>query len=254
MKIARYSSDGMTRWGVVDGDAVHELDRSPFTAPSDPGDRTIDLTDVRLLAPCEPSKIVLASGNYHEVIRTMGKPMPVEPVIFIKPSTSVTGPDTVITWPRGVDEVTHEPELAVVIGRFCRRVSAAEAADYILGFTCLNDVSAWDVLTREVQFTRSKAYDTFAPMGPFIVSGPFEPNDLAIRSYVNGKVALETRTDDMVFTVHELVSFVSSCMTLLPGDVISTGASGVGAVEPGDVVEVEIEHVGRLSNRVGSRE
>jgi 2-keto-4-pentenoate hydratase/2-oxohepta-3-ene-1,7-dioic acid hydratase in catechol pathway len=136
-----------------------------------------------------------------------------------------------------------------VISRHCRTVSIGEAVDYILGYTCANDVTAWDVLQREVQFTRCKSYDTFGPFGPFIVTGEeFNPDDLGIRSYVNGSVALENTTRDMVYSCRELVSFASHCMTLLPGDVISTGASGMSHLQDGDRVEIEVDHVGRLAN------
>jgi 2-keto-4-pentenoate hydratase/2-oxohepta-3-ene-1,7-dioic acid hydratase in catechol pathway len=250
VKIARYRANGSLRWGLVEGEELHALRDSPFAGPVETSGEVTPLAEAELRAPCEPSKVVLASGNYREVIRAMNKPFPTEPVIFLKPSTAVIGPGEAIEWPAGVDELTHEPELAVVIGALCRNVPQDAVQDYVLGYTCLNDVSAWDVLTREVQFTRAKGYDTFAPIGPYIVRGDFDPNDLGIRSYVNGEVALQTRTDDMVFSVDELVSFASTCMTLLPGDVVSTGASGVGNVTRGDTVEVEIDHVGRLTSRV----
>jgi 2-keto-4-pentenoate hydratase/2-oxohepta-3-ene-1,7-dioic acid hydratase in catechol pathway len=247
--LARFLTGWGPRYGLVDGDRIVELRRSPFEAPPEPWGPSRPLAEVHLLAPCTPSKIVLVSGSYKEVIRAFNKPFPTEPLIFLKPGTAVAGPGEAIRWPPDAGELTHEPELAVVIGRPCRDITPADAARYILGYTCLNDVSAWDILQREVQFTRCKSYDTFAPLGPFIVDG-IDPDRLGIRSYVNGQKVLDSSTSDMVFPVREMVSFISRCMTLLPGDVISTGASGVAPLQPGDRVEIEIDQVGTLGNPV----
>jgi 2-keto-4-pentenoate hydratase/2-oxohepta-3-ene-1,7-dioic acid hydratase in catechol pathway len=251
MRLCRFMSSDGPRWAVVDGEEAVETRWSPFEGPFDAWGPRHRLADLRLLAPCTPTKVVCASGTYMQVIRDMNKKMPEEPLLFLKPPSAVIGPGDNIRWPGDTEDLTHEPELAVVIGRPCRDVGPDSIDEYILGYTCANDVSAWDVLQREVHFTRSKGYDTFCPVGPFVVKEPgLDPDDLGIRSYVNGEVALETRTDDMVFKVRDLVSFCSRCMTLQPGDVISTGASGVGHVSAGDRVEVEIDGVGRLTNHV----
>lgn len=255
MILARYATNDGPRYGLVHGDDVTELRGDPFAGPLAPDAAwgpTRRLADVRLLAPCTPSKVVLASTNYGEVLRMFDKPAPEEPILFVKPSTAVIGPGEAIQIPPGTSKVTHEPELAVVIGRPCSAIPPEHVRDFILGYTCLNDLSARDIQDREVHMTRAKGFDTFCPVGPFIVT-ELDPADLRIRSYVNGEVCLETRTSDMIFGVEELVSFASHCMTLLPGDVVSTGASGVGPTRPGELVEIEVEGVGRLGNPVVDR-
>lgn len=257
MIIARFSTLDGPRYGLVHDDQVVELRRSPFDGvPIDPAldawGPSRPLSAVQLLAPCVPSKVVLASTNYGEVLRLFDKPAPDEPILFIKPSTAVIGTGEAIRVPPDTQKVTHEPELAVVIGRPCSDVPPAEAHRYILGYTCANDLSARDIQDREVHMTRPKGYDTFCPLGPWIVTD-LDPACLRIRSRVNGEPCLETTTDDMIFGVAELVSFASRCMTLLPGDLISTGASGVGPARPGDVVEIEVEGIGSLANPVVER-
>lgn len=252
MILARFTTYEGPRYGVVEGAEVIELRGSPFDGPVEPWGPTYVLEDVRLLAPCTPSKVVLASTNYWEVLRLFDKPKPDEPILFLKPSTAVIGPGEPIRIPAGTERVTHEPELAVVIGKPCARVAPADVAAYILGYTCLNDLSARDIQDREVHMTRAKAFDSFCPIGPVIVTD-LRVAGLGIRSFVNGELALETTTDDMVFGVEELVSFCSHCMTLLPGDVIATGASGVGPARPGDFVEIEVDGIGRLGNPVVDR-
>lgn len=252
MILARYMTSDGPCYGLVEGDEIVELRGSPFGGPVEPWGRVQRLEDVRLLAPCTPSKVVCASTNYGEVLRMFDKPTPEEPIIFIKPGTAVIGPGEAIRIPPGTSRVTHEPELAVVIGRPCSAIPADRIFDYILGYTCSNDLSARDIQDREVHMTRAKGFDTFCPVGPVIVT-ELETGDLGIRSYVNGEKCLETTTADMIFSVAELVSFASQCMTLLPGDVVSTGASGVGPARPGDVVEIEVDGIGRLANPVVDR-
>ena len=255
MRLIRFApaDGGIPRFALVEGDTAIECS-DPFagaTPSPQSGGATHRLTDLQLLAPCEPSKIVRASGTYRAVILEMKKAWPTEPVIFLKPSTAVIGHGDAIRWPADAGELTHEPELAVVISRRARNVPIEAIDDYILGYTCANDVTAWDILQRVTHFTRPKAYDTFCPVGPSIVKGEgFNPGDAGIRSFVNGTVALDTRTSDMVFTAQEIVSFCSRVMTLLPGDVVSTGACGVGQVLAGDRVEIEIDGIGRLGNTV----
>lgn len=249
MRLVRFLTNTGARYGLVDGDKVTELDQDPFAPTYHLWGPTHQLRDLTLLAPCVPTKIVLISGSYRRVIEQLKKEVPAEPLIFIKPNTAVIGPGQNIIWPPEAKELTHEPELAVVIRRPCRNVSPDKVSEYILGYTCLNDISARDIQTREIQFTRGKGYDTFAPLGPCIVTD-INPNKVGIRSYVNGRLALESTTEDMIFTVEEMISFVSRCMTLLPGDVISTGASGLGPVNINDRVAIEIDGVGRLENTI----
>lgn len=203
-----------------------------------------------LLPPATPSKIVCVGLNYRAHAEEMGKPLPEEPLLFLKPPSAVLAPEGEIELPPESHDVQHEGELAVVIGRRARRVSVDDAQDYVLGLTLLNDVTARDIQRREQKYTRAKGFDTFAPLGPTIVAG-LQPSRLTLETRVNGAVRQRSGVDDLIFSVPELVSFVSQIMTLEPGDVISTGTpSGVGVLVPGDVVEVEIPEIGLLRNRV----
>ena len=241
------------RFALVEGDTAVECS-DPFAgdgAPPQPTGPEHPLASLRLLAPSTPTKVVCASGTYRAVIVELKKAWPTEPVIFLKPSTAVIGTGAAIRWPAEANELTHEAELAVVISRRATNVPPEQIDDHILGYTCANDVTTWDILQRVTHFTRPKGYDTFCPVGPVVVKGEgFDPDDAGIRSYVNGAVVLDTRTSDMVFPVREIVSFCSRVMTLLPGDVISTGACGVGQLAAGDLCEIEIDGIGRLGNRV----
>jgi 2-keto-4-pentenoate hydratase/2-oxohepta-3-ene-1,7-dioic acid hydratase in catechol pathway len=180
----------------------------------------------------------------------MQKVIPEEPLIFLKPSTSVIANKMKIIIPKMSKRVDYEGELAVVIGKRCKNVSPEEAKDYILGYSCFNDVTARDLQQKDVQYTRAKSFDTFAPYGPWLAIG-IDPTNLKLVTRINGEVKQEGNTSDMIFSPFELVSFVSKIMTLLPGDVIATGTpAGVGKLNPGDRVEVEIENVGTLINYV----
>ncbi len=214
----------------------------------EPEDTSYDISSVKFLPPTRVTKIVAVGLNYRAHAEEMGKPIPSEPLIFLKPSTAVISNKMKIMLPKVSDRVDYEGELAVVIGRRCRKVSPEEAKDFILGYSCFNDVTARDIQKKEVQYTRAKSFDTFAPYGPWI-SVSTDPSDLKIETRVNGEVRQKGRTSDMIFSPFELVSFVSKVMTLLPGDVISTGTPpGVGPLKSGDRVEVEIETIGTLIN------
>jgi 2-keto-4-pentenoate hydratase/2-oxohepta-3-ene-1,7-dioic acid hydratase in catechol pathway len=195
---------------------------------------------------------VVALGlNYAAHAAEMKVALPTEPLIFLKPSTSVAAPDEPILYPAMSEQVEYECELAVVIGRKARQVAEADATGYVLGYTCANDVTARDLQRRDSQWSRAKGFDTFCPLGPWIET-EIDPGDLHIETRVNGVVKQSSRTSDLVFRVPRTVSYVSQIMTLLPGDVILTGTpSGVGPVQPGDVMEVEIEGIGVLRNPVG---
>jgi 2-keto-4-pentenoate hydratase/2-oxohepta-3-ene-1,7-dioic acid hydratase in catechol pathway len=216
------------------------------------GDRGPDPA-LRLFAPVEPSKIVAIGLNYRDHALEQGKPLPKAPMIFLKPSTSVVAPGEPIQLPRDVGRVDHEAEMGVVIGRRATQVSSADARDYILGLTCVNDVTARDMQNRGVQYSHVKGFDTFAPVGPCVAVG-LDPADLAVEGSVNGVRRQSSRTRELIFSVAALIEYISAIMTLLPGDIISTGTpSGIGPLEPGDRVTVTVEGVGELTNPVQER-
>lgn len=256
MKIVRFSVHGKIKYGLLKGSRVRSFRGSPFTQYKgikkrfelDGGD--YELREVRLLAPCLPSKIVALGLNYRSHAEETKLPIPEVPLIFLKPSTAVIGPDTEIVLPRLAGRVDYEGELGVVIGKKAKDVAPGKIRDYILGYTCVNDVSERHVQKADGQWTRAKGYDTFAPIGPCIETG-IVPDDLKLETYLNGEPRQSARTSDLIFGVAELVGFISSVMTLLPGDIISTGTpSGIGRMNPGDMVEVKIEKIGTLKNFV----
>ncbi|MDD4957172.1 MAG: fumarylacetoacetate hydrolase family protein [Candidatus Omnitrophica bacterium] len=205
------------------------------------------LDDVTLLPPSAPSKIVCVGLNYRDHAEELNMEIPREPVIFIKPATAVIGPGGTIIY-EGEGEVHYEGELAFVIGRGSRHVRAGAAYDHISGFSCFNDVTARGLQKKDVQWTRAKSFDTFAPFGPWIET-ELDPSDLGIRTYLNGNVVQSSRTSRMIFSVPEILEFISGIMTLMPGDVIATGTPpGVGPMGSGDKVKVEIDGIGELVN------
>ncbi|GAA0721568.1 fumarylacetoacetate hydrolase family protein [Dactylosporangium roseum] len=245
-------------FGVVEGEpaagpaglTVAEIDGHPFGELRFTGQRWA-VADVRLLSPILPSKVVCVGRNYADHAAELGNDVPKEPLLFLKPSTSIIGPNDAIRLPPQSQQVEHEAELAVVIGvTGARRVDRAGAAAAIFGYTCANDVTARDLQRKDVQFTRAKSFDSFCPIGPWIVTG-VDVGDVEVRCEVNEEVRQLGRTKDMVFDVLTLVSYVSHVMTLLPGDVILTGTpAGVGPLAAGDEVVVSVEGVGALSNKV----
>ncbi len=211
----------------------------------------VGLARAVLLPPVRPSKIVCVGRNYREHAAELGNPMPAEPLLFLKAPSAVIGDGDAIELPAVSERIEHEGELAVVIGRRARRISDDEdPLAYVLGYTCLNDVTARDLQRRDVQFTRGKSFDTFCPVGPFVVTG-LDPTDLRVETRVNGETRQSGRTSQMAFPVALLIRYISHIMTLLPGDLISTGTpAGVGPLADGDVCEVEVEGVGALRNPV----
>jgi 2-keto-4-pentenoate hydratase/2-oxohepta-3-ene-1,7-dioic acid hydratase in catechol pathway len=208
------------------------------------------LSGVRILAPVRPSKMVCVGLNYRDHAAEMKKVLPPEPLLFFKPSTSVTNPGDPIKLPPGVGRVDHEAELALVIGRRAHRVSRANAWDFILGMTCLNDVTARDVQSKETQYTRAKSFDTFAPFGPCIAAG-LNGDPRRVEGWVNGERRQSSDTGQLIFPIDYLVEYITFVMTLEPGDIISTGTpAGVGPLEAGDTVTVKVEGVGELTNAV----
>ncbi|MBI2841737.1 MAG: fumarylacetoacetate hydrolase family protein [Acidobacteria bacterium] len=223
---------------------------SPFEPLPATGD-LVPLSKVRLLSPCVPTKIVAVGLNYRDHAVERNKPVPAEPMIFLKPQTAVIGHGEDIIYPKMSKRVDYEGEMGVVIGRRTYQLADSDRTDdYILGFTCVNDVTARDLQERDVQYGRAKGFNTFAPIGPAIVSG-IDSGALAIETKLNGKVKQSSNTRNLIFNVDYLVRFVSWVMTLEPGDVISTGTpSGIGPMSPGDHVEVTIEKIGTLGNTV----
>jgi 2-keto-4-pentenoate hydratase/2-oxohepta-3-ene-1,7-dioic acid hydratase in catechol pathway len=247
MRLVRFDINGDVFTGRVDGDMVRPLDGRVLP-------RDYAVTEVRLLPPCLPSKVVAIGLNYRDHAEEMGVTLPEEPLLFLKPSTSVIGPGDRIVMPRQSARVDFEAELAVVIGKTARNVSLDDAMDHILGFTCLNDVTARDLQSKDGQWTRAKGFDTFCPVGPWIET-EVDPADLLIELYLNGERKQQSRTSNLIFSTADLVVFVSSVMTLLPGDVIATGTtSGIGPMQPSDTVEVRIEGIGSLVNTVSGPE
>jgi 2-keto-4-pentenoate hydratase/2-oxohepta-3-ene-1,7-dioic acid hydratase in catechol pathway len=201
-----------------------------------------------LLAPATPSKIMAIGLNYKDHAAEMKKTLPEEPLVFMKPASSVIGPDEAIRIPAWAGRVDYEAELALVISRRAYRVKASQAMDYVLGLTCLNDVTSRDFQKKDVQYTRAKGFDTFAPIGPCIAVG-LDPSSLTIEGFVNGERKQSSSTNQLIFAVPELIEFVSRFCTLEAGDIITTGTpSGVGPLKPGDRVTVKLEGVGELSN------
>ncbi len=262
MRLARIAHPGGVAFvSVIDsvdsaesgsGALAREIADHPFGTPTYTG-RSWPLADTRLLAPILPSKVVALGRNYADHAAELGTTLPASPMIFIKPSTSVIGPNVAIALPASSERVDYEGELAVVIGRPCRDVRAENASSVILGYTVANDVTARDQQRADVQFTRAKGYDTFCPLGPWIET-ELDPADLALHTELDGITVQDGRTSDMVVTVGEIVEFVSGIMTLLPGDVLLTGTpAGVGPMQVGQSVSVTVEGIGTLTNPVAAR-
>lgn len=250
MRLIRFEYQAQTRYGILEDERVWPLKQPPFNQIRAAG-AALHWEEVRLLAPCQPTKIIALGLNYQDHAAELGLPLPEEPLIFLKPSSAVIGPEAEIVYPPQSTRVDYEAELGVVLGRTAHRVSEVEAWDYILGYTCFNDVTARDLQKKDGQFTRSKSFDTFAPLGPWIETDLSNPDNLAVEAYINGERRQQSNTENMVFRVPTLISFISHIMTLLPGDVIATGTpAGIGPIWPGDVVEIRVEGIGALRNRV----
>lgn len=251
-RLVRVHAHGEDVWAVVEDDAVYRLEGDPYTGGAR-GSQVGTLATVTLLPPVCPTKIVCVGRNYVAHAAEHGVEVPTEPLLFLKPPSSVIGPGESIVVPPLSQRVEHEAELAVVIGKRCRNVTAEAAWDYVLGVTCGNDVTARDLQRQDGQWTRGKGFDTFCPIGPWIVTGLREVDvaNLGVVCRVNGEVRQEGRTSLMVFSPATLIAYAASVMTLEPGDILLTGTpSGVGPLTPGDIVEVDIEGIGTLRNPV----
>jgi 2-keto-4-pentenoate hydratase/2-oxohepta-3-ene-1,7-dioic acid hydratase in catechol pathway len=250
MRLVRFRFGDRIATGVVEDGSVRALEGTFFENPIPTGDE-IPLDDVRLLAPVLPSKVVCVGLNYKAHAKEMGVEIPAEPLLFLKPSTSVSGPGDPIPLHPLSDRQDYEGELAIVIGRLARRVSSPEqAAAAILGYTCGNDVTLRDLQTKDEQWTRAKGFDSSNPIGPWIETS-LNPADVGLETRVNGEVKQSGRTSDLAFGPVALISFITQYMTLLPGDVIMTGTpAGIGPLAAGDKVEIDIEGLGVLANPV----
>jgi 2-keto-4-pentenoate hydratase/2-oxohepta-3-ene-1,7-dioic acid hydratase in catechol pathway len=257
MRICRFKDPETQRpaFGLIESAEVYRLkgDLSAGNLSLEGADSSIRLADAQLLPPSTPSKIVCVGRNYREHAAELGNEMPSEPLLFLKAPSSIIGDGEWIELPEASQRVEHEGELAMVIGRRCRRLAHDEdPLAYVLGYTCLNDVTARDLQRKDVQFTRGKSFDTFCPFGPYIVTG-LDPADLSVETRVNGQVRQSGRTSALAFPVPQLIRYISHAMTLEPGDLIATGTpAGVGPLLDGDVCEVEVEGVGTLRNNVRS--
>jgi len=242
-------------FGVLnDQESILVLRGDPIYSGIVPQDKTLKLSDVKLLAPVIPrSKVVCIGKNYADHAAEMDSAVPTEPIIFIKPNTSVIGPNETIVWPKMSERVDHEVELAIVIGRICKEVPAAKASDVIYGYTIANDVTARDLQKKDGQWSRAKGFDTFCPLGPWIET-EFIPKDQKITATLNGEVKQSSVLSEMIFKIPQIIEFVTNVMTLLPGDVILTGTpAGIGPMPAGASISVAIEGLGTLTNKVSPR-
>lgn len=254
MKIVRFEYENTVQYGVIEGEkTVWTLKNGPYVdEPVSFSGESFPLSKVKFLAPCTPSKIVAVGLNYKGHDKELDFQTPDHPVLFLKPPSSILDPEGTIILPPSSQQVDYEAELAFVIKKSCKNVAAKDAFQYILGYTCLNDVTARDLQKLDGQWTRAKGFDTFTPFGPWIVStDSFDPKKAKIQALVNGEVRQEADTGDLIFDVPTLLEHISSVMTLLPGDVVTTGTpKGVGPMKKGDVVEIRIEGIGVLRNNV----
>ena len=261
MRIVRFTPPQGSKLGSDPHFGIMEDEKTIRAIASDPlyagifkEDETFLLEDVRLLAPVIPrSKVVCVGKNYADHAAEMGGEVPEEPIIFIKPNTSVIGPNDIIQWPSSSERIDHEAELAVVISKICKEVPREKAKDVIFGYTVANDVTARDLQKKDGQWSRAKGFDTFCPIGPWIDT-EFVPGSQLVTATVDGELKQSAPMSDMVFDVPFIIEFVTKVMTLLPGDVILTGTpSGIGPMNAGGEVEVAVEGLGSLKNKVSNR-
>ena len=244
----RYQQGNDTSYGKIDGETIQQLDAAPYLGGKATG-RSVKLSDVKLLAPAEPSKVFAVGFNY--LSHRGDRELPPHPPIFLKLPTTITGPGTEVRPPAGTTDLHYEAELVVVIGKTASRISAADAGDYIFGITAGNDISERQWQANDLQWFRGKASDDFGPIGPVIATG-VNYNDVLVQSRLNGKVMQSQRTRDFIHDAHDIVSFISQYATLYPGDVIFTGTPGeTSPMKAGDVIEIEVEGVGVLRNTIG---
>ena len=253
MKIIRFAIDNKVKYGILEGESIQAIEDKPFRYIK-PSDHYYQLSEVKLLSPCTPSKIVALGLNYHSHAKEINALLPNAPLIFLKPSTAVIGPEENISYPSSSHRVDYEGELGVVIKKPVWLVSEEDALDYVLGYTCFNDVTARDLQYHDKQWTRAKGFDTFAAVGPCIET-ELDPGNVVLETYLNGELKQQANTSDLIYSVPELINFISHVMTLLPGDIIATGTpSGIGPMYPGNTVEIKIDGIGTLRNYVVKKE
>jgi len=251
MKIVRFAIDNKVKYGILRGESIQAIEDKPYRYLKT-SDQYYQLSEVKILSPCTPSKIVALGLNYHSHAEELNASLPNAPLIFIKPSTAVIGPEDNIIYPATSHRVDYEGELGVVIKKPVWRVATKDALDHVLGYTCFNDVTARDLQYQDNQWTRAKGFDTFASVGPCIET-ELDPKNVVVETYLNGKLKQQGNTSDLIYSVAELINFISHVMSLLPGDIIATGTpSGIGPMYPGDTVEIKIEPIGTLRNYVVS--
>ena len=253
MRLVRFESGKGAAFGRMEGESIRPLAGPPWlgleaVGPALPAER------VKLLAPVQPSKIIAVGLNYKDHAAEAGMEIPAEPMLFSKAVSSIIGPGQTILLPDWAGRIDYEAELGVVIGRPAKKIPVEQAMDYVLGLTCLNDVTARQLQAQDVQFTRGKGFDTFCPLGPWIETD-LDPSDLPVRAELNHRLVQDGRTNQMIFTLPEIIAHISQAMTLYPGDVIATGTPvGIGPLADGDVIVVEVGGVGRLENPVAAVE
>jgi 2-keto-4-pentenoate hydratase/2-oxohepta-3-ene-1,7-dioic acid hydratase in catechol pathway len=251
MRIIRFFYKKKIYWGAIDNNSIRLFKANPLKNPT-LSNRSLPLNAVRFLPPVEPSKVILVGLNYKDHAKELLMRLPKEPLIFLKPPSALVAHGEPILYPRGVNRLDYEAELAIVIKKEGRNIPQKQVEKYIFGYTCLNDVTARDIQKRDVQWTRSKSFDSFCPVGPWVQTRLQFP--VRVRSYLNDSLRQDSSTDNFIFSIPYLVSFISRSMSLYPGDIISTGTPvGVGPMSPSDTVEVEVEGVGRLRNPVSRR-
>jgi len=249
VKIVHFLYKKQALWGVLDKNIIKILKGSPFLKINY-SKKTIELKKVKLLVPAMPQKIVLVGLNYKNHAKELKMKIPKQPIIFLKPVSALNAHMKDIKLPNNVKRLDYEAELAIIIKKKAYNISEAKALKYVLGYTCLNDITARDIQKEDGQWTRAKSFDTFCPVGPCIETG-IDASNVMVRTYLNGELKQESSTAQLIFSVPFLISFISKVMTLLPGDIISTGTPpGVGRMKPGDLIEVSIDGIGVLRNKV----
>ncbi|MEI6100880.1 MAG: fumarylacetoacetate hydrolase family protein [Eubacteriales bacterium] len=249
MKILRYEKDGQNSYGVLEGDTIKQLTEEPYEKIAYTG-QTVLLEQVRLLAPSVPKNIVAVGLNYKQHSVEFGMDLVPEPMVFAKALSSLLDPFGKIIKPAVCERLDYEAELGVVIKKRCEKINRADAKDYILGYTCLNDVTARDIQKKESQWLRAKGFYTFCPVGPWVETD-IEPGDLHLQAILNGRIVQDDRTSSMLFDVPYLLEYISSFMRLMPGDVIATGTpGGIGGMQSGDEIKIKIEGIGELINTI----
>lgn len=251
MKYVRFEApSGEQKYGVLEGDVITVIKGSMFENHS-LSTESYPLNRVQLLAPVEPSKVLCIGLNYVDHAAEFGKPVPAEPLLFLKPSTTVIGPQAAIIYPPQTTNLHYEVELGIVIGKRAKNIQPDQALAYVFGYTVGNDITARDLQSKDSQWSRAKGFDTFCPLGPWVETDIVDPDNLEIKLHLNGELRQNSNTNNLVFKCAELIAYLSAIMTLLPGDVIMTGTpAGIGTMQPGDRVEAYVQKIGTLVNTV----